>query len=107
MPAPAVAPVAASRLPPEYTGQITARLLAVKRYPPQARALGDEGTILISLTLAADGTVISTHIGQSSGVPSLDAEGLSMVARAAPFPPLPDGFKGALLVPIAFSLRGR
>jgi protein TonB len=102
------APVAAPRLPPDYAGLITARLLAVKRYPPQARVHREEGTILISMMLAADGSVISTHISQSSGVTSLDTEGLAMVARAAPFPPLPETFKAsplALIVPVTFSLR--
>lgn len=106
-PAP-VAAAAAPQLPPDYAGRITARLLAVKRYPPQARSRREEGTILIGMILAADGSVISTRIDRSSGVTSLDSEGLAMVARAAPFPPLPDTFKAsplALVVPVTFALH--
>ncbi len=59
---------------------------ALKRYPSEARARGQRGMVLISFVVAADGAALSAHISNSSGVVSLDAEGLSMVARAAPFP---------------------
>jgi protein TonB len=108
---PPVAAVAtAPTPPPDYVGLIQARLLAVKRYPTQARARDQQGVVSIYFVLAANGTVLSARVSQSSGVASLDDEGLAMVARAAPFPPLPETIKAAylaLVVPVAFSLHGR
>ncbi|CAH2598889.1 Energy transducer TonB [Rhodovastum atsumiense] len=103
-------PAAPPHPPADYIGRIQARLLAVKRYPAEARARGEEGTVLLRFVLAADGEVLSARVIRSSGVTSLDTEGLAMIARAAPFPPLPDELRAtplALAVPVTFSLRSR
>jgi hypothetical protein len=50
------------------------------------------------------------RVTQSSGVASLDAEGLARIARAAPFSPLPDEWhvtQLALAAPHKFSLHDR
>jgi protein TonB len=108
--APVAQAVTAPHPPADYVGLIQARLLAVKRYPAEARTRRQEGIALVRFVLAADGEVMSAQISCSSGFASLDAEGLAMIARAAPFPPLPETMSAAplaLAVPVAFSLRSR
>ena len=89
--------------PPSYIGLIQARLLQVKQYPADARLNHQEGVVTLRFTIDRAGRVVSSHLQQSSGVRSLDAEAMSMIARASPFPPMSSSMTGStltLVVPI-------
>lgn len=48
-------------------------------YPPMARRLGQQGTVILSITVAADGSVSAAQIATSSGIPELDQAALEWV----------------------------
>ena len=96
--------------PPRQAAGATARLDSpklvtdlsrlVKAYPPDARRNGWEGTVILSLDIAADGSLRSAEIHQSSGHASLDRAALKMI-RSARFA----GGPGHLLQPIDYKLK--
>jgi protein TonB len=101
----AAAPRAAGP-PPDYLGLIRGRLEKAKRYPPAARAAGQEGTVRLAFTLDRGGQLINWKIVASSGVGLLDEETEALVQRAS-FPPFPaslDQDRLELTVPVEFSL---
>ena len=54
-----------------------------KRYPGMARQLGQQGTVRVQASFAADGRLLSASVAGSSGVAALDDAVLELVADAA------------------------
>ncbi|TDR82847.1 energy transducer TonB [Paludibacterium purpuratum] len=50
-------------------------------YPALSRRLGEEGTVLLSVLILADGRVAEVALARSSGYPRLDAAALAAVRR--------------------------
>lgn len=78
-----------------------------KEYPPLSQRLGEEGTVVVALEVAADGSVSDARVVSSSGYPRLDNAALSAV-RQAHFKPatingVPVASKARL--PIRYELR--
>lgn len=76
-------------------------------YPLAARRRHWEGTAVVRLRLAADGSLLNAQLVRDTGFAVLDEAALGMVRRAAPFPRLPAEFADGqieILVPIQFSL---
>jgi len=91
-----------------WRSQVAAHIARYKRYPAEAEARRDAGTVRLSFTMDRNGRVLSRHIQGSSGSAVLDQEVLSMIERAQPLPAFPPGMPQArmtLVVPIRFSLR--
>jgi periplasmic protein TonB len=75
MPATAAAVPHAPELPSAVTGWnelLSAWLAAHKRYPEIARRRGQEGTVTLRFTVAADGNVLDVSVVTGSGSPLLD-----------------------------------
>jgi protein TonB len=88
-----------------YFSQVASHLSRHKRFPPDARAAGHNGTAMVSFTVDGSGNVDAVRLAHSSGVASFDAESLAMVKRASPFPAPPSGQSVNFTVPVNFSLR--
>jgi len=91
----------------DYLRLLAMRLAEVKQYPAVAVAQHEQGEVLVGFRLDRSGHVLSWQITRSSGYDELDAEVARMVARAAPFPPLPRAWhadSASFQVPIGFSL---
>jgi protein TonB len=58
-------------------------------YPDDARRRRLAGKVVISVGVRRDGSVESSQVLRSSGVPVLDDAALRIIALAQPFPPLP------------------
>jgi periplasmic protein TonB len=89
-----------------YAAGVRRAVEAHKRYPRRARSLGHEGTVMITVAIAADGTLAGAPaVTAPSSSPLLDAEAERMARAAAPFPP-PPGDRAPLrvAVPIVFAL---
>jgi periplasmic protein TonB len=113
------APVASARMPgatpepasaalPTWKGTLLRHLERHKRYPPEAQRARQQGTAYVHFTMSRDGRVLSARIERAAGVASLDKEGLDLLQRAQPLPPLPSDQPGetlALVVPVQFFLR--
>lgn len=91
-----------------YYGRLATWLARHKRYPLQARRLGQEGTVKVTFTVSRSGRVLAKHITQSSGHPLLDSEAQAMLDRASPLPRIPASLgRDSLTIslPVAFALR--
>ena len=74
----------------------------VKQYPESARRRGAKGTTTIGFVLNETGGVASVVLLRSSGEADLDAEGVALVNRAAPFPPPPPGAQHSFAIEVSF-----
>lgn len=74
----------------------------VKEYPQSARARHATGHVVISFTIDDNGQPQSIELLRSSGEADLDAEGLAMVARAAPYPVPPAGAQRDFAIDVGF-----
>jgi protein TonB len=68
-----------------YKGLVEKRL---SRAQKRVRHRG-EGSLVLSFTITADGGVSGARVSRSSGDPKLDQAGLTLLAKASPFPPIP------------------
>ena len=60
-----------------------------KAYPKTAK--GVAGRVVVQMTVAANGGLLSASVAKSSGHPALDAAALTAVQRASPLPAAPAG----------------
>jgi protein TonB len=51
-------------------------------YPPRLRNLGVEGSVVLEITVAADGTPQSVTVVRSSGYPEMDSRAAEALRRA-------------------------
>ena len=90
-----------------YFGQISAWIDANKDYPAECKKHKQQGAVVVKFTIGRDGQLLASTIKQSSGHALLDQAALATLARAAPFPPIPD-FVGretlSIAVPIDYAL---
>lgn len=70
-----------------YYQRVRAHLMRFHQYP--AGANGQSGVVRLSFTLGRGGQVLSSRVGGSSGVAVLDAQAMTMMRQAQPFPPVP------------------
>jgi protein TonB len=90
---------------PNWRSQLVARLERNKRYPADAQARGETGTVQLAFTVDRNGGAHSVRLVRSSGSSALDRETLTLIDRAAPFPPPPPELGGgqiAIVVPIRY-----
>ncbi|SIT08018.1 protein TonB [Insolitispirillum peregrinum] len=99
---------AGSQVPPDYLSLVLGVLERAKRYPPAARAMRAEGVVSVRFTILSSGEVRNGEIVSPSGVAVLDQEGLALIARVSPLPPLPADYQRdrlTLVIPIRFNTR--
>jgi periplasmic protein TonB len=88
--------------------ELVAHIEHFKRYPPKARARGDQGLARVAFTVDRDGWVRETRIVQSSGSSELDEEALAMLTRAQPLPRPPNHAtvdELSFVIPVRFNIR--
>lgn len=80
----------------------------VKFYPPRASERGQEGVVLLRVTIGRSGRLVDAWVARGSSYPELDAATIEMAHRAS-FPPLPPelGAERTFDVPIHFGIRYR
>lgn len=72
-----------------YPGKVAARLRRVARTLSRAAQASASSNAQVSFVVGAGGDVRSIRLVKSSGSPGLDEAALSIIKRAAPFPPIP------------------
>ena len=75
-----------------YRALISEKLAKNKNYPRRAKMRKQEGTVLITFILAADGSLLDLYISESSGHSLLDDATLKMVRKSAPFGAFPKSY---------------
>ncbi|QLB13499.1 outer membrane transport energization protein TonB [Bisgaardia hudsonensis] len=76
-----------------------------KRYPQRARMMRKQGVVMVSFSIAADGTLTNVNVVKSSGASDLDEAALTAVKSARSIGPRPAGLGTSISVPISFKLR--
>jgi protein TonB len=93
-----------------WQGLLLGHLEQHRRYPRQAERLRQQGVAYVRFSVDRQGHASNIRLGTSSGHALLDAETLDTVRRGNPVPPPPADLPGdpvEVMVPVAFSLRGR
>ncbi len=86
-PVASAAPPSAAAIVPGWNVQLASWLATHKRYPSTARERSEEGEVLVSFTVDAEGHVSGASIAKSSGHPDLDQATLAMLQGATLPPP--------------------
>jgi protein TonB len=87
---------------------VLSHLNRFKRYPDAARVRGIQGIVKIEFKIDREGRLLDSHVAQSSGSPTLDAEALATLRRADPLPAPPAKTAETafyLVLPIHFRIR--
>jgi protein TonB len=76
-------------------------------YPAKARRLKQEGTVVVHLSIGADGAVTSARVAQSSGSPLLDAAAVAAIRAGRCHPYETAGIARSVdaTQPVAFNLN--
>lgn len=84
------------------------KLREIRRYPPAARRLGQEGVVVLLIEIGGDGELRRAEVSGSSGFPLLDRAATHLIHEAAAAlrgrPPFPGD--GRLEISIAYRLDG-
>lgn len=67
--------------------------IGTHNFPEEAKRLGQYGSLLITVSIRADGTVEQIHIDRPSGFPVLDRAARRIVELAAPFAAFPPAIR--------------
>lgn len=89
-----------------YNQRVRAHLMRFHSYPSGGN--GQRGLVRVSFTIGRSGQVTSSRLGGSSGIAAFDAQAMSMVRQASPFPPMPDEIKNGSMsftIPVEFTVR--
>jgi TonB family protein len=98
-------PAATSGEAMSYSFIVGGMLERVKHYPETARQRGAKGIAIIGFVLDESDRIASVSLLRSSGDADLDAESVSLVNRAAPFPPPPPGAQDSFAIEASFGMR--
>jgi protein TonB len=87
---------------------LVAHLARFKRFPPAAERRGEQGVVMMRLTISRTGQVLAMAMVRGSGYADLDAEAQNWMQRAQPLPAFPPDMTVAqmqVIVPLRFMLR--
>ncbi|OYX66692.1 MAG: hypothetical protein B7Y88_02300 [Sphingomonadales bacterium 32-64-17] len=91
----------------DWIALVNSHLARRKRYPREARRVGQEGTPSVRFTVDRRGQVSNVSIVRSSGHELLDSATVELVQRTAPFPAMPRSMQRdsiTITLPIEYSL---
>jgi TonB family protein len=108
-------PAAAQHRPPDWYSPSAEQYLRVLQQsvaanlqlPQRALRSPQDGTAVVDVEIARDGTILGTSLEQKSGSSSVDSEALAVFARMQRLPPMPEGLypgtdKATFSVPIIY-----
>lgn len=90
-----------------FRSRLLSHIERFRRYPPDARAAGEEGIVRIQFVMDGSGNVLEAWVDLSSGSAALDEEAIAAVLRAQPLPSPPAHWPQpfGVSLPIGYSLR--
>ena len=88
-PPPAPSPAMVANVKNKYLSKIRQSIDKLKSYPKNAKRLGQTGTVKVTFTVMADGTIEKTSVEQTSGFTSLDEAAMKILTTLAKVPPIP------------------
>lgn len=90
----------------DYVLQVVRKLSAARFYAASPSAQNGRGVVVARLTVGRDGGLVDLSLPKQSGLAGVDGSVLDAIRRAAPFPPLPEGFtenRFTFIVPINYA----
>ncbi len=91
----------------DYLERVRRWISQYQHYPEEASRRKQEGTAVLDITLARDGTVLRVAVERSSGFPLIDEAAVKAVYDASPVPPFPESYRrqrGTMVMPAIYSL---
>lgn len=91
----------------DYLDRVRRHMRKFQRYPAEAVQKKEEGTVLLDITLARNGSVLDVSVAKSSGFPLLDEAAVKMARDASPVPPFPPNYaqnEGTATIPANYRL---
>lgn len=105
-PAPTPPPAPVADVAPRFDPKSRANAFPESEYPDQSRRLGEEGEVIISVLVGADGKITDGKIEKSSGFERLDKAALEYYMRRGRFlPGTKDGQPIAAWKPIKVTFK--
>jgi protein TonB len=86
-----------------WSKKIVTQIVSQQEYPRSAQVRRAEGTVKVRVTVAADGSIASTEVVESSAFDVLNREAVRTIERSAPFPAPPGGTR-VFVVPLVWKL---
>lgn len=90
-----------------YISSIRDKVVALKRYPPRARRLGQEGTIEVELIINSSGNIQKSSIIKESDYDILNQATLDLIAKVKSFDTFPSEIKKEelqVVIPVSYEL---
>ena len=84
-----------------YRGRVQSHLARYKKSPGR----GVRGRAIVSFSITKSGRVSSVRLARRSGNSAIDRAALSMVRRASPFPPIPNGMRSRMSFSVPVNYR--
>jgi protein TonB len=91
-----------------YTGRILQLVQSQVEYPRSAKVLGREGTVLVEVKVARDGSILSTKIKKKADFDAFNKNALETFKRVGKFEPVPAEFgreELTVLLPVKYFIR--
>ena len=91
-----------------YGAAVLAAIAQQRRYPRQARQRGQEGTVLMAVTVSREGQLVDARINSSSGYSRLDKASLAAARAVDRFPLAPSRLSGnefSFAIPVRFEIQ--
>lgn len=107
-PVPGHAQAAAEPSAGTYLQSVSNLIAAQQVYPRAALRAGEEGNVVLRLSIDRQGGLVDLALRKSSGFPVLDKAAVEMARKAFPVPPPPAALAGDPLVvdaPVLFKLE--
>lgn len=92
----------------EYLQTISQSIAKLKKYPRNARKLGQTGVVKVSFKILSDGTITEVAISDKSGFGMLDKAAKKILLRLAKVAPIPKELKEKsmrVVLPVEYRLR--
>lgn len=92
----------------QYKARLRRLIASQKKYPARAKRNGEEGTVVIAFTIAANGNISNISVSRSSGSHHLDQSAVNTVKKISgrlPFPAEIKRKQWQLSLPLVYHLR--
>lgn len=92
----------------DYLSRVARQIERFREYPAIARQNGQQGRVVMRVTITRDGRLLDASVDRSSGWPAIDSAELATVRRSGKFPDVPGSMPGdpiVLILPVTYKFR--
>lgn len=92
----------------DYLSRVARQIERFREYPAIARQNGQQGRVVMRVTITRDGRLLDASVDRSSGWPVIDSAELATIRRSGKFPEVPGSMPGdpiVLILPVTYKFR--